>query len=195
MECDHRWAEPDLSALDGLRAEILVGSLGSDERPPAGVCGLMDWRLEGRITRLCETGVLTGARGERLLLMPRVRLSAERVLIWGLGPVLGSPTSPDDADPAAAYLEAIDDLARVLGGLRVQAAAIELPGRHLEKLPAVDAVTAWLAALDAHPHALRSVILIDRREAHGSLDEARRRRNRARVQAQARSTPRSSTRG
>lgn len=71
--------------LDELETDLIVTTLLASERPPRGVTGLIDWRLNGFISRLLQAGTITGATGEVVLLPLRRRLPARRLLLIGLG--------------------------------------------------------------------------------------------------------------
>ncbi len=72
-----RW---DASSLDGL-----VGWVFSDERPPRGVAGLLDWRTCGRVSRLMQSGALLGELGEAMLFPPGHGLPFRMALLLGAG--------------------------------------------------------------------------------------------------------------
>lgn len=101
--------------------EALVVGVFEDERPLRGAAGLADWRLCGRLSRLLEAGRATGAAGEALMLPPGRRLTARRLLWFGLGPSRGY----DEARAAG-------DVRRIAGVVRdagVTRWAFQVPGR------------------------------------------------------------------
>jgi hypothetical protein len=75
----------DLGKWDEQPREALLLPVFTDERPLRGAAGLCDWRLCGRLTRLCKSGRLSGARGETVMLPPGRRLPFRRVFLFGLG--------------------------------------------------------------------------------------------------------------
>ncbi|MBL8627120.1 MAG: peptidase M17 [Myxococcales bacterium] len=79
----------DLGKWDETPREALLLPVFSDERPLRGAAGLSDWRLCGRLTRLCKAGRLVGSRGETMMLPPGRRLPFKRVFLFGLGPSSG----------------------------------------------------------------------------------------------------------
>jgi hypothetical protein len=125
---DLLFLEPDLRALDGAGAELLACAAWSDERPMRGLAGLLDWRLAGRLSALAKDGFLKGDLGEVLLVPGRPHLPFEKVLVFGLGP---RATFGDDA-----YREVALHMLRVLRGLHVRRAVVELPGRGAEAIDA-----------------------------------------------------------
>jgi hypothetical protein len=81
-----RFVPLDLQRIDGLRFEAAALPLFEDERPLRGAAGLCDWRLCGRVSRVLQTGRVTGARGEVTLLPARPRLPFDKLVLFGLGP-------------------------------------------------------------------------------------------------------------
>ncbi len=71
--------------LDELDCEGLVLSFFADERPPRGLCGFADWRLNGTISRHIKEGRITGAYLEKVLIPSRERIPSPRILLIGLG--------------------------------------------------------------------------------------------------------------
>jgi hypothetical protein len=125
---DLRFTTPDLRALDLIGTEILVAGLTSDERPPHGVAGLVDWRLAGRISRLMKRGFATGALGEIVMVPAKPRLPFEKVLLFGMG--------PQAEFEEAVFRSVVERVLETLADLRVRSAVVELPGRHFGAVPA-----------------------------------------------------------
>jgi hypothetical protein len=80
-----RLLEPTLAALDALDVDSIVVGLCKDVRPTAGLLGLLDWRLCGRVSRLLEAGTITGHDGEKVLFPTQGRVSAPRLFLYGWG--------------------------------------------------------------------------------------------------------------
>jgi hypothetical protein len=78
-------AERYTRTLDELVTDLLVATLFETDRPPRGVTGLVDWRLNGFISRLILRGAVAGVRDEVVLLPLNRRLPARRLLLVGLG--------------------------------------------------------------------------------------------------------------
>jgi hypothetical protein len=72
-------------SLDELTTDLIVASLFETDRPPRGVSGLADWRLNGFISRQILGGSVKGTKDEWVLLPLHKRLSARRLLLVGLG--------------------------------------------------------------------------------------------------------------
>lgn len=77
-------------ASDRIEADVLVVFTHADDRPPVGAAGLLDWRLNGALSRQIKVGWYGAAKGEALLVAARRRTRAARVLVMGLGPREGS---------------------------------------------------------------------------------------------------------
>ncbi|MFH1018624.1 MAG: M17 family peptidase N-terminal domain-containing protein [Pseudomonadota bacterium] len=71
--------------LDELTVDLIVASLFDTDRPPRGVSGLADWRLNGFISRQILNGSVKGTKDEWVLLPLHRRLPARRLLLVGLG--------------------------------------------------------------------------------------------------------------
>ncbi len=72
-------------SLDRLPHECLVLGFFSDERPPKGNGGFVDWRLNGLVSRLIADGKICGAFSERVLLESQRRLPPQKIVLFGLG--------------------------------------------------------------------------------------------------------------
>lgn len=123
---DLRFTTPELRKLDLLGTEVLVSTLASDERPPHGVTGLLDFRLAGRISRLIKAGFATGKVGEVLLLPGKPKLPFDKLLLFGIG------KQAEFNDPV--FRGVVDKMLRTLEGLRARTAVVELPGRHFDAI-------------------------------------------------------------
>jgi hypothetical protein len=71
--------------VECLKRDGLVLNFFSDERPPRGYCGLVDWRLNGLISKQIACGKISGSFTEQVLITPRDRIPASRILLFGLG--------------------------------------------------------------------------------------------------------------
>ena len=74
-----------IGSLDELETDVIVVTLFETERPPLGVSGLIDWRLNGFLSRMIIAGTIEGKENELVLIPLHKRLLARRVLILGLG--------------------------------------------------------------------------------------------------------------
>lgn len=72
--------------LDELKTDLLVTTLSESDRPPRGVSGLVDWRMNGFLSKMIIKGAIHGAEEECVLMPLHRRLPARRLLIVGTGP-------------------------------------------------------------------------------------------------------------
>lgn len=71
--------------VDKVDCRHLVLGLFADERPPRGAAGILDWRLNGLVSRHLALGRLTGEFQEFSVLLHPRRLAPEVVVFYGLG--------------------------------------------------------------------------------------------------------------
>lgn len=57
----------------------------SDSRPLKGISALVDWRLNGRLSKVLKANRFVGAFGECLLMPSEGRIRAPEILVMGLG--------------------------------------------------------------------------------------------------------------
>ena len=72
-------------SIDRLKNDVLTLGFFSDERPPRGYCGQLDWRLNGIISTLMAQGRIEGTFLEKVLISPNGRMPLSKVLLIGLG--------------------------------------------------------------------------------------------------------------
>ena len=72
---------------DALARETLILGFFSDERPPKGYCGLVDWRLNGMISAEIAAGRISGTFLEKTAYAFPTRIHVSRLLLFGLGAV------------------------------------------------------------------------------------------------------------
>jgi hypothetical protein len=133
---DLRFIAPNLRQIDTVGAEVLACSLFSDQLPPRGVVGLVDWRMAARLSRYLEGGAITGRLGEVVLIPGKPRIPFEKLLLFGAGPA--------QAFDEPTYLEVIVRMLKALDGLKVRMAVVERPGRELRTIDAARAVELLL---------------------------------------------------
>jgi cytosol aminopeptidase family protein len=138
-----RYVVPELSKLDQAGTEVLMLGLFSDERPPAGVAGLVDWRSAGRLSRVLLGGFATGDLGEVLMLPGKPNLPFDKVILFGAG----KKSELDDGVFAAL----IERMLKTAEGLRTRTLVAELPGRHADAIPAERAAGILLEAAQGKP--------------------------------------------
>ena len=74
----------DLPA-DRIPGEVLVVPLFEDQRPLAGPVAVVDWRLDGAVTRMIMAGELSGRQGEVLALPTNAKFAAPWLMLAGCG--------------------------------------------------------------------------------------------------------------
>ena len=127
-----RFVSPELAELDQVGTEVLIGAVFSDERPPRGVAGLVDWRSAGRLSRLMQQGFLTGELGEVLMVPAKPGMPFDKAVLFGAG----RRAEFDDE----IFEALIERMLRTTEGLCTRAVVAELPGRHLDVIAAERAV-------------------------------------------------------
>jgi hypothetical protein len=70
---------------DALARETLILGFFSDERPPRGYCGLVDWRLNGMISTEIAGGRISGDFLEKIAYAFPRRIRISRLLLFGMG--------------------------------------------------------------------------------------------------------------
>lgn len=125
---EFRFVPRGLRQLDEIGAEVIACGIYRDERPFAGLAGLLDWRLAGRLSRLAKKGFIVGEVGELLAMPVRPRLPFDKLLAFGLG--------PRGSFGDATFRTVLERTMNALVGLHVKKAVVELPGRGDEVISA-----------------------------------------------------------
>ncbi len=73
--------------IDDQECDVLVVGFFKDERPLAGSAGLIDWRLNGTLSRFLIEKKLTGDWKETTLIPSQGRVMPRMILLLGLGEV------------------------------------------------------------------------------------------------------------
>jgi hypothetical protein len=132
----------ETESFERAPGDVAVASFFEGDRPLRGAASRADWRLCGLISDMLADGRLSGAAGQALLLPTRRRLRAARLMVVGLG-------SSTVFGPAE-LLDAARAIAERLLDLRVESAALAIPGEWLGSVPARPAAEACArGALDA----------------------------------------------
>ncbi len=110
----------------------LVVGFFIDERPLRGEVGMVDWRLNGYVSRLLERQRLSGETQESTLVASSGRLRAEFALLMGLGQrsLYGYERITDTTS----------GVTRTLQKLHVEEFALEVPGARLLGLDPAESV-------------------------------------------------------
>ena len=115
-----------------VSTKALVLGFFTDERPLRGAAGLVDWRLNGYVSRLLSSERLSGDTNESTLMASSGRLGADFALLVGLG-------------QRAHYgyeriTEVTSGTTQTLQKLRVEEFALEVPGARLMGLDPAESV-------------------------------------------------------
>ncbi len=100
--------------------KCLALGIFADEKPPRGICGFIDWRLNGMISREIKQGRISGEYKEKIVIPFPRRIGAEMLLLFGLG---NSYDVNYDKIYNAAYL-----IAETVYGMSLRSFAFELFG-------------------------------------------------------------------
>jgi hypothetical protein len=131
--------------------DLFAVPITTDVRPLRGPAGLLDWRLNGRLSHWLREERFAGAPGEKLL-MPTQRVPWSAVLAVGVG-----ATAEFDEDRFRTALTIVLDAAR---GLGLQRLALALPGRDLGRMEPERAIGLLRDAL-ASDNVISSLTLVD----------------------------------
>lgn len=71
--------------IDELETDLIVSTLFEEERPPREITGLIDWRLNGFVSRMILGHTISGRYEETVLIPLQNRLPSRRFLLLGLG--------------------------------------------------------------------------------------------------------------
>jgi hypothetical protein len=151
----HQFIPARMKDLESVSAEVLAFPLFEDERPPRGLAGLVDWRMDGLLSRIRVTtvhpefenphyrslalGPFGAALNEKLLFPPGRWLPFDRVLVVGLG--------PKPKYDGQAYRSVVKDLLGTVTSMRVGTLALQLPGWRTAGVPARRAADVFVSEL------------------------------------------------
>jgi len=139
---------PDVPKHKCLALGIFV-----DEKPPRGICGFIDWRLNGLISREIKREKISGEFAEKAILPFPQRIGAEYLLLFGMGK-LARFNAEKIHDAAYQLVAAVD-------GMLMDEFAFELPGENrisLDTAGIVEAmVTGFFDYLSQHTEKLRKM--------------------------------------
>lgn len=80
MQLNLSTENPDLP-----RHKCLALGIFADEKPPRGICGFMDWRLNGMISREIKQQRIRGDFEEKIIIPFLPRIGSDVLLLFGLG--------------------------------------------------------------------------------------------------------------
>jgi hypothetical protein len=111
----------------------------ADEKPPRGICGLIDWRLNGMISSEIKQGRISGEFKEKIIIPFPQRIGAEMLLLFGLG---NSYDINYDKIYNAAYI-----IAEAVNGMALRSFAFELCGEGRSILVTSNIVEAMVTGI------------------------------------------------
>lgn len=117
----------------------LVLGVFSDEKPPRGVCGFIDWRLNGMISGEIKQGRIGGDFEEKIVIPFPGRIGAEMLFLFGLGSV--SEINYDKIYNAS-YM-----VAQAIDGMALTSFAFELYGAGRSALATPNVVEAVITGM------------------------------------------------
>ncbi len=133
-----RISEMAVEGLDTLGCDTLVCTIFDEERPLQGLAGLIDWRMNGWLSRQIRAGIATSAPRELILTPGSRQFSVPRILCIGLG-------SKKDFSPDVFRSASLVGL-RALVRLPANRVALELPGGERHQLGPRKALDMWLTS-------------------------------------------------
>jgi len=111
----------------------------ADEKPPCGICGFIDWRLNGMISSEIKQGRISGEFKEKIVIPFPQRIGAEMLLLFGLG---NSHDINYDKIYNAAYL-----IAEAVYGMSLHSFAFEIYGEDRFSLVTSNIVEAMVTGI------------------------------------------------
>jgi hypothetical protein len=111
----------------------------ADEKPPRGICGFIDWRLNGMISREIKQGRISGEIKEKIVIPFPQRIGAEMLLLFGLG---NSYDINYDKIYNAAYL-----IAEAVDGMSLNSFAFEICGEDRSSLVTANIAEAMVTGI------------------------------------------------
>jgi len=121
---------------DRQKHKCLVLGFFSDEKPPRGICGLLDWRLNGMISREIRQGHLTGEFNEKVAIPYPERLDSELLLLFGLGNL-------SDLSYNRIY-DVAYEIAATVDKMKIRDFAFDLPGEGRSELTTAGLLEAMI---------------------------------------------------
>jgi hypothetical protein len=133
-----RCAQVGLDTLDKMSVDALVLAPFSDDIPLKGAAGYCDWRMNGRLSRLLESGMFSCKPKEVLLTNTQDLIGCERVFLFGQGKRYGMDLT--------IFQRSMGRVIEVVKKALMGSYAIELPGVDPGPLSVPQAISAFLDA-------------------------------------------------
>jgi hypothetical protein len=116
--------------------KLLALGIFSDEKPPRGICGFIDWRLNGFISQEMKRGRISGEFMEKTLIPFPGRIGTEILFLFGLGPLA-------EFNHERIYSSAYH-IAEAVDGMLLNNFAFDLPGENRGILTTAGIVEAMI---------------------------------------------------
>jgi hypothetical protein len=124
---------------DLLKHKCLALGIFADEKPPRGICGFIDWRLNGMISSEIKQGRISGEFKEKIIIPFPRRIGSEMLLLFGLG---NSYEINYDKIYNAAYI-----IAKAVDGMFLKNFAFEICGEDRSNLVTSNIVEAMVTGI------------------------------------------------
>ncbi|MEN6620403.1 MAG: M17 family peptidase N-terminal domain-containing protein [Smithella sp.] len=108
------------------RHKCLVLGIFSDERPPRGICGFIDWRINGFISREIKAGRIKGEFREKVIIPFPGRIGTEILFLFGLGRLA-------EINYEKIYTSSYE-IAEAVAGMKINDFAFDLQGENRSNL-------------------------------------------------------------
>src|SRR4030043_383036 len=119
---------------DVPKHKCLALGIFADEKPPRGICGFIDWRLNGLISREIKQRKISGEFSEKAMIPFPQRIGSELLLLFGMGNL--TKFNNERIHDAAYQIMAVID------GLLITDFAFELPDENRIGLDTADVAAA-----------------------------------------------------
>jgi len=183
MEFSYEFIPVRQRDLDATQGDLLVASLFEEDRPPHGLTGLVDWRMDGLISRIrvrtirpeatnphyegLALGPFHAGENEKLLFPAGEKLSHFTVMVLGLG---SRRTYNSDR-----YKGAVATVLQAAASLGAERLTLQLPGWLDAGLPARRACDLFMTELvelrRRKPKVLKHVCFTEDLEHQAEMDE------------------------
>lgn len=119
--------------------KCLALGIFAEEKPPRGICGFIDWRLNGMISKEIKRGRISGEFKEKIVIPFPQRIGTEMLLLFGLG---NSHDINYDKVYNAAYL-----IAEAIEGMTLHSFAFDICGVGRSSLVTANIVEAMVTGI------------------------------------------------
>jgi hypothetical protein len=71
--------------IEELASDLMILPFFSNERPLKSITGLIDWRLNGKLSKLIMSNIANGSYNEKIMFAPHSKIKISNFLLFGLG--------------------------------------------------------------------------------------------------------------